>query len=490
MTATFGKRRARLHAMTRFHIPIPDMGGQASSGPAPGNGTATSGPGGNRFSLGLWAVVGCQFTGAFNDHFFKMMASLIAIEVGRGGGGGSAFLSLSGIVYVLPFLLFSGFAGALADRFEKRTVMIFAKGSEALIAALALYALLIGDIALILAVLFLFAAQSAFFSPPKYGILPDIVAPRALPRANGLIEFSRYVAIIGGTAIAGVLSSFWGRNSLGLGLLIVAVALLGWIWSLAIPALGARPPSSVQPGDRASRRRVGIRLVLRHPKLRLLVSLTTGLDFAMTLVSLVVLLMAKRTMALGDLESGLLIALAGIGIAAGAMLAGLLSRGRAELGFLPLGAAGVSAALIILSGSTRSYPLAAFALTAMGASTGFLVVPLYTALQKTAPAGERGRVIGANNFFNMGGVLVGSALLWVLHDGFGLSPQAILLTVALGVLIPAVSALGRSARLRARVSLLMAVAWESIHRILLFGLAWVRHVSGDLATWPITRRNR
>jgi acyl-[acyl-carrier-protein]-phospholipid O-acyltransferase/long-chain-fatty-acid--[acyl-carrier-protein] ligase len=391
--------------------------------------------------------------GAFNDHFFKMIVSLAAIKTGSGGAGGSAYLSLSGVIYVLPFLMFSGLAGCLADRFDKRTVMIAIKGFEVVLGALALVGLMSGRIELMLAVLFLFAAQSAFFSPPKYGILPDIVPAGALPRANGLVEFSRYIAIIGGTALAGVFSSLWGRDSLGLGFVILSMALVGWAVSFGIPTTG-RPGSA--PGERrgpALGTWEGIKLVATQPKLRALVCVTTALDFAMTLISLVVLLLAKQSMGLSDLKSGLLIALAGIGVAFGSILAGYLSRGRAELGFLPIGAAGASAALIMLSNSTSSFPLGATALTAMGVFTGFLVVPLYTALQKTAPPGELGRVIGANNFFNMFGVLVGSGLLWVLHDVLELAPRTILAVLALAILTMTASALGRSQRLRTRISL-------------------------------------
>jgi acyl-[acyl-carrier-protein]-phospholipid O-acyltransferase/long-chain-fatty-acid--[acyl-carrier-protein] ligase len=436
----------------------------------------SSGATSRELSLGLWAVLGCQFMGAFNDHFFKMIVSLVAIEAGSGGAGGSAYLSLSGVIYVLPFLLFSGFAGYLADRFDKRTVMIATKGFEVVLGALALVGLVLGSIELMLAVLFLFATQSAFFSPPKYGILPDIVPAGALPRANGLVEFSRYVAIIGGTALAGVFSSLWGRDSLGLGLFILIVALLGWSASFGIPTTGRPGPVPGKRGGPALGTWEGIKFVATQPKLRVLVCMTTALDFAMTLISLTVLLLAKQTMSLSDLRSGLFIALAGIGVAVGSILAGHLSRGRAELGFLPFGAAGASAALILLSNSTSSFPLAATALTAMGAFTGFLVVPLYTALQKTAPRGELGRVIGGNNFFNMFGVLVGSGLLWVLHDVLELAPRTILAVLALATLTMTTTALGRSPRLRARVSLLAAAALECLHQILLISLAWMRHL--------------
>ena len=125
----------------------------------------------------------------------------------------------------------------------------------------------------------------------------------------------------------------------------------------------------------------------------------------------------------------------------------------------------------------------------MGAFTGFLVVPLYTALQKTAPRGELGRVIGGNNFFNMFGVLVGSGLLWVLHDVLELAPRTILAALAVAILTMTTTALGRSPRLRARVSLLAAAALECLHQILLIALAWMRHLPALLWTRLGVRRS-
>ena len=467
MITSLGKFKSRLHARAGYRRSRLIDGRPARphlpTRPAPAEAM------GKRPSFGVGAVLACQFGCAFNDHFFKMLVSLAAISAGSGGAS-SAYLSLSGVIYVLPFLLFSGIAGYITDRFDKRFVMIATKGSELALAALATVGLVLGNITFLLFGLFLFAAQSAFFSPPKYGILPEIVVPQALPRANGFIEFSRYVAIIGGTAVAGVLSSLWGRDSLGLGLVIIAVALIGWVASFAIPRVGKRPHSAGGSPSPTSGIWGGIKIVHANPKLRLLVAIATSLDFAMTLLSLVVLLLAKVTMGLSDLHSGMLIALAGIGVALGSILAGHLSHGRAEIGFLPLGAIGAGAGLVILANSATSLSSAAAALALMGASTGFIVVPLYTGLQKTAPPGERGRVIGANNFFNMAGVLAGSGLLWVLHDRLGLTPSHILTGLGAAILAVTAAALFRYRRLRIRVSLLAAVALESLHQVLFFGL--------------------
>lgn len=487
MTAAFQRRKARIHALADLRrVQSNPVDPFQSAGPEdPAKDRAAD----RTLSPGLWAILACQFGGAFNDHFFKMLVSLAAIAAGFSEGGGSAYLSLTGMIYVLPFLLFSGLAGNLTDRFDKRLVIIGTKGFEVFLGALALAGLVFANIEFMLVVLFLFAAQSAFFSPPKYGILPEIVAPEFLPRANGMVEFSRYVAIIGGTAMAGILSSTWGRDSSVLGLVIIAVALLGLAASLPIPASDGDLRNAHPRRQSVSGVWSGMKIVCSHPKLRMLVCFTTGVDLAMTLLSLVVLFMAKKTMGLSDLACGLLVALAGVGVAFGSVLAGYLSRGRAEMAFVPLGTVGASCGLIMLSNAAASFSLAAGALAVMGTCAGFVVVPLYTALQRTAAADQRGRIIGANNFFNMFGVFMGSALLWILHDGFGLAPTRVLAVMALVILMATATALGRSSRLRVRLSLLAAVWVECFHQMLIIGLTRMRRVPAGLRPRSGSRGN-
>lgn len=100
-----------------------------------------------------------QFLGAFNDNIYKIVVALIAVNVGLTVGAGGGYLSLTGAVFVLPFLLFSGYAGYFADRFNKRTVLIVTKSFEVVAMALAFLAFLAGRIEPMLGVLFLMALQ-------------------------------------------------------------------------------------------------------------------------------------------------------------------------------------------------------------------------------------------------------------------------------------------------------------------------------------------
>ena len=87
---------------------------------------------------GLWAFLWTQFLGAFNDNVFKIIVSFFAMrQMGEVTG-----ITLVGAVFILPFLLFSGYAGQLADVYSKRSVLIWTKSLEIVSMLLAVPALL------------------------------------------------------------------------------------------------------------------------------------------------------------------------------------------------------------------------------------------------------------------------------------------------------------------------------------------------------------
>ena len=112
-----------------------------------------------------------QFLGAFNDNVYKMVVALLAVQEILKTGAGSAALALVSAVFILPFLLFSGYAGHAADVLSKRTVLVVTKSFEVLVMGLACGALLSGRLDYMLGVLFLLATQATFFGPAKYGLL-------------------------------------------------------------------------------------------------------------------------------------------------------------------------------------------------------------------------------------------------------------------------------------------------------------------------------
>src|SRR5258708_21978405 len=177
-------------------------------------------------NTGFQSFLWTQFLGALNDNIYKIIVSVRAVHLAAATGAGGEYLSLAGAVYVLPFLLFSGYSGHLADSVSKRTVLISVKVFEIFVMVLALGAFFSTRMEWMLVVLFLMALHSTIFSPAKYGIVPEMLPDRELSRANALLEMSTFVAIVMGTAIGSYLFTAWKGEpwKLGVGTLAVGVA--------------------------------------------------------------------------------------------------------------------------------------------------------------------------------------------------------------------------------------------------------------------------
>ncbi|HIQ20964.1 MAG TPA: MFS transporter [Planctomycetes bacterium] len=152
----------------------------------------------SRSFLGLLVT---QFLVALNDNMFRWLV----VPIGKDLVGQDLALSLGGACFLLPFVLLAAPAGYLADRFSKRRVMIGCKVAEIVIMTLGILVILSGNIYLMLIVLFLMGAQSAVFSPSKYGSIPEIVRPDRISAANGLIGMTTMFAVILGTVAGGTL---------------------------------------------------------------------------------------------------------------------------------------------------------------------------------------------------------------------------------------------------------------------------------------------
>src|SRR4249920_4173776 len=108
---------------------------------------------------GLQPFLWTQFLGAFNDNVYKMAVAL-GVGAAATAGATSHRAELASGAFILPFLLFSGYAAHLADTYSKRSVLIWMKGLEVAAMLLAIPALFIGRLDLQLFVLFLMGTRA------------------------------------------------------------------------------------------------------------------------------------------------------------------------------------------------------------------------------------------------------------------------------------------------------------------------------------------
>ena len=123
-----------------------------------------------------------------------------------------------------------------------------------------------------------------------------------------------------------------------------------------------------------------------------------------------------------------------LGIGGGAMLAGLCSRGKVELGLVPFGSVGIAVTSMLLAavpGGSAGHPAVSgyywsgFWLLMLGLTAGLYDIPLQAFLQDRSPPEARGSIMAAYNFLAFAGMLVASGMYWVLSGPLGLSPRTI-----------------------------------------------------------------
>ncbi|MEE8126025.1 MAG: acyl-[ACP]--phospholipid O-acyltransferase [Nitrospirales bacterium] len=389
-------------------------------------------------STALRGLLIAQFFGAFNDNAWKLIVALLAIQqvAATTGGSGPAFEAASQatttqtfVIFTLPLMLVSAFAGMFSDRFSKRNVIVVMKAVEVLLMGAGTAALMFNPQGGVLPLLVLAAmgAQSALFSPSKYGILPELLPHQRLSWGNGQLEMWTFVAIIAGTALAGPLLALSGHLPWLAGLVLFICSGMGLWASFLIPPV----PRARQSGGIRETWQVAVEALRADRILRLGV---LGAIAFWTLASLVgqdVLIYAKAVLQLSDSLSGLPLAAFGVGVGIGAMLAGKLSATKVELGFLPLGGLGITLCLCTLGFWSPPLGGTLLGMACLGLSSGFVVVPLNALIQWRSPADGRGAVIAFSNTLVFGGVLLGSIGSGLLSN-MGLSASSIFLVSGLG----------------------------------------------------------
>src|SRR5882724_2100906 len=378
---------------------------------------------------GFFAFFCTQFLGAFNDNFLKIVVSFIALDLATNGANN--YVELIAFLFILPSALFSGYAGHLADVYSKRTILVAVKVCEIIIMVLAVAAFFTGHIQSMLAVVFLMGLHATFFSPAKYGILPEMLPEKELSRGNGLLEMSTFMAIILGTSVGGAIFAMWKHNLPLIGIMMIAIAVLGSLTSLRItrvPASGAAKLMRLNPfGEVVD----GLRRLRAERPLWLTVIGISFFWFLGALVQINLLFFGKELLQLDEFHIGLLGTFLAVGIGAGSLAAGRLSGDHIELGLVPLGSIAMGVCLGLVALSAPSYPYTCASLVLLGFSAGLFAVPLNALLQQRSGKEEKGQLIATNNFMNTIGIFLAAAIHWTLKTPLHFSPDSIILLTGL-----------------------------------------------------------
>ncbi|MGD8788130.1 MAG: MFS transporter [Burkholderiales bacterium] len=396
-----------------------------------------------------------QLGGAFNDNVYKnALVILVAYNAAAYSGLGSGVIAnVAAGLFILPFLLFSASAGQIADKFEKAGLIRIIKAAEILIMIVGAAGLVLKSLPLLLTALFLLGAQSAFFGPVKYSLLPQALAQNELVGGNALVETGTFAAILSGTLLAGILVSL-PHGILWVIVLIMVVSLIGFAASMWIPRLPAATPELRLNWNIFTEIWSNLGLAAKN---RAVFHSILGVSWFWFYGALFLSQFPDYSrISLGGSEQvvTLLLALFSIGVATGSLLCERLSGHKVEVGLVPFGSIGLSVFAIDLffatPGSVSGSGVGAVEfvmregswrivldLFLIGVFGGFYIVPLFAMIQMRSEPKHRSRIIAANNILNaLFMVLAAGLAVLALSNGVSV-PQLLLLTGVINIAVAA-----------------------------------------------------
>lgn len=368
---------------------------------------------------------------ALSGSYIGQVALVYYVYVTTGSAADVAYISIAGLV---PNLILSTVSGAIADRFERRRVMVLSDVVRLVSwAAIATIVLLIGlHLPTILVAVAVAAAFTSLFYPAERALLPEIVAEGQIPSANAILlstnQVVGFIAYASGgllVATAGVVVGLY-YDALAFG--VSALLIVTIVVRRSPPSEAAPPPlepfwSSVRAGFVYLRRNVG------------LLELTLNaafLNFFINVVLTFVVVYVVSTLSLGSSVYGIVLGGFSAGSAGGAVLA--MRRPQVHRMGLVWTVTGLAtalpvAALVLWPG----YAVAAASMVAIGVLTGYGGTTWLTGAQLIVPHNMQGRYFGVDQLGSIAilpaAQIMGSALISTI----GILPTYAIMAVGLGV---------------------------------------------------------
>jgi MFS family permease len=297
-----------------------------------------------------------------------------------------------GLVQVAPFLLFALLAGNLADRYDRRRIMIVTQ-CVALSASGLLLLRTSPTVLMIYATLFLNAMARSFQGPARMAVLPHVVRPETLRNAITWHSSAQEIANVGGPALAGILLASVGSRAVYTVQIVCATLTLACFWLLRVRFDADKDPRPPDPKDLLE----GVRFVWNHSLILPAISLDL---FAVLFGGATALLpiFAVDILHTGAHGLGWLRAAPSLGAVSMAILlshAGKLHRAGLTLLWAVAGFGGA----IIVFGLSRSLWLSFAMLLLTGAFDNISVVLRQSLVQTRTPDHLKGRVLAVQNIF-------------------------------------------------------------------------------------------
>jgi MFS family permease len=337
----------------------------------------------------------------------------------------------------LPVLLFTLYAGVLADRADKRTIILIAQCASLV---LALILAILTDtraitIGWILLLVFLLGTANAFEIPTRQSFFVDLVGKADLTNAIALNSSAFNLTRIIGPAIAGILI---GAVGIAAAFYLNALSYVAVIIGLLMIRRTKAPPA---PRDASTleKLREGLAFIGDDRLARTLVLMVAATSIFALPYAMLLPVFARDVLGVGATGLGLMLSASGAGALAGGIALAATAR-AARRGPVLLASAAIFCLMVGGFTFSRSFPLSLVLL----AGAGFSLIPFTASanalLQSIVPDGLRGRVMSVYVFMFLGMTPIGSLQAGFLARWIG-APHAVALSVSLLLIVVGVVAL-------------------------------------------------
>ena len=363
-----------------------------------------------------------QFFGALNDNVYKQSLLLVITYgwINQQSASVSTLNNLAALLFILPYFIFSATAGQIADKYERSQLVRGIKILEIVIMLIGSAGFLLGHLWLLLIALFLMGVHSTFFGPIKYAILPEILKPNELMSGNALFQSGTSMAILIGMILGGAVISASDGNLLWISLTVVTIAVLGYISSRFVLKQNVTSPDIKIDWNFF---RTSFQTLKYAKSLPIIFMILLGNSwywfYGATYLTQIPQLTQQNLHASENVVS-LLLTFFSVGIGVGSLLCRRIGGTEVNLKMVPIGAIGLTVFAFYLAASLAfvpersgdllglkevftqglSYYHVMLAVTLLGISGGFYIVPLYAMMQAFSPRSHRARVVAANNILN------------------------------------------------------------------------------------------
>jgi len=350
----------------------------------------------------IWIGLALSFTGSFMQNAALLWHVSLLVPPDRKG----IALGLVGLVRVVPIIIFSMISGVVADACDRRKLMLLTQSGSAVVAVGLAWLAFSGNTAVwpVYALAALSSAVGAFDLPARQSLVPSLVPRDDLPNAISLNTIMQQTSQVLGPALGGIVIA---SANVGWAYVINAISFAAVIVALLLMRDVPRPehPASMEAVSWAAALE-GLRFVFRSPLIRS----TMLLDFFATFFSSATALLpifAQDILQVGPRGYGWLYAAPAVGATMMSMAMVLLTSRIKRRGPVLLWAVGLYGFATVAFGLSRSFWITFAALALTGVADTISMVIRNIVRQMETPDRLRGRMIGVNMVFFVGGPQLG-----------------------------------------------------------------------------------